>query len=59
MEGVVAITLVKFIVTGIIISVFLMGITFLIGIACVLKAIAWALKAAEEDARRREENDDK
>ena len=45
--------LVKFIVTGCIVSAFLMGI------ACVLKAIAWALKAAEEEARRREENDDK
>ena len=46
-------TLVKFIVTGIIVS------AFLVGLACVLKAIAWALKAAEEEARRREENDDK
>ena len=53
MEDVVVIALVKFIVTGIIVSAFLMGI------ACVLKAIAWALKAAEEEARRQEENDDK
>ena len=53
MGAVVVIALVKFIVTGLIVSAFLMGI------ACVLKAIAWALKAAEEEARRREENDDK
>ena len=53
MEDVVVMALVKFIVTGIIAS------AFLLGIACVLKAIAWALKAAEEEARRREENDDK
>ena len=46
-------TLVKLIVTGLIVS------AFLVGIACVLKAIACALKAAEEEARRREENDDK
>ena len=59
MEDVVVMTLVKFIVTGIIVSAFLMGIAFLIGIACGLKASAWALKAAEEEARRREENDDK
>ena len=52
MGDVVVIALVKFIVTGIIVS------AFLVGIACVLKAIAWALKAAEEEARRREENDD-
>lgn len=53
MGDVVVMTLVKFIVTGIIVS------AFLVGIACVLKAIARALKAAEEEARRREENDDK
>lgn len=53
MGDVVVMTLVKFIVTGIIVS------ALLVGIACVLKAIAWALKAAEEEARRREENDDK
>lgn len=53
MEDVVVMTLVKFIVTGIIVS------AFLVGLACVLKAIAWALKAAEEEARRQEENDDK
>ena len=53
MEDVVVMALVKFIVTGIIVS------AFLVGIACVLKAIAWALKAAEEEARRQEENDDK
>ena len=53
MEDVVVMSLVKFVVTGIIVSAFLMGI------ACVLKAIAWALKAAEEEARRQEENDDK
>lgn len=46
MGDVVVMTLVKFIVTGIIVS------AFLVGIACVLKA-------AEEEARRREENDDK
>lgn len=45
--------LVKAIVIGSIVLAFLMGI------ACVLKAIAWELKAAEEEARRREENDDK
>lgn len=53
MEDVVVMTLVKFIVTGIIVS------AFLVGLACVLKAIAWALKVAEEEARRQEENDDK
>ena len=53
MEDVVVMALVKFIVTGIIVS------AFLVGIACVLKAIACVLKAAEEEARRREENDDK
>ena len=53
MEDVVVMSLVKFVVTGIIVSAFLMGI------ACVLKAIAWALKAAEEEARRQEGNDDK
>lgn len=54
MEDVVVIALAKFIVTGIIVSAFLMGI------ACVLKAIAWALKAAEEEeARRLEGNDEK
>lgn len=46
MEDVVVIALVKFIVTGIIVS------AFLVGIACVLKAIA-------EELRRQEENDDK
>lgn len=53
MGDVVVIALVKFIVTGIIVS------AFLVGIACVLKAIACVLKAAEEEARIREENDDK
>lgn len=53
MEDVVVMALVKSIVAGIIVSAFLMGIV------CVLKAIACALKAAEEEARRREENDDK
>lgn len=53
MGGVVVMALVKLIVTGIIVSAFLMGIAY------VLKAIAWALKAAEEEARRREGNDDK
>ena len=52
MEDVVVMALVKFIVTGIIVSAFLMGM------ACVLKAIACVLKAAEEEARRQEENDD-
>ncbi len=46
MGDVVVMALVKFIVTGIIVS------AFLVGIACVLKAIA-------EEARRREGNDDK
>lgn len=46
MGGVVVMALVKFIVTGIMVS------AFLVGIACVLKAIA-------EELRRREENDDK
>ena len=46
MEDVVVIALVKFIVTGIRVS------AFLVGIACVLKAIA-------EELRRQEENDDK
>lgn len=46
MEDVVVTALVKAIVTGIIVSAFLMGI------ACVLKAIA-------EELRRQEENDDK
>lgn len=46
MGDVVVMALVKFIVTGIIVS------AFLVGIACVLKAIA-------EELRRREENDDK
>lgn len=46
MEDVVVMALVKFIVTGTTVSVFLMGI------ACVLKEIA-------EELRRREENDDK
>ena len=46
MEDVVVMSLVKFIVTGIIVSAFLMGIV------CVLKA-------AEEEARRQEGNDDK
>lgn len=50
MEDAVVMALVKFIVTGIIVS------AFLVGIACVLKAIACVLKAAEEEARRREEN---
>lgn len=54
MEDVVVMALVKLIVTGIIVS------AFLLGIACVLKAIACALKEAEEEeARRQEENDDK
>lgn len=53
MGDVVVMTLVKFIVTGIIVS------AFLVGIACVLKAIACVLKAAEEEAIRREEDDDK
>ena len=46
MGDVVVIALVKFIVTGIIVS------AFLVGIACVLKAIT-------EELRRQEENDDK
>ena len=53
MEDVVVIALAKLIVTGIIVS------AFLVGLACVLKAIARALKVAEEEARRQEENDDK
>ena len=46
MGGVVVMALVKAIVTGIIVS------AFLIGIACVLKAIA-------EELKRQEENNDK
>lgn len=53
MEDVAVIALAKFIVAGVIVSAFLMGM------ACVLKAIAWALKAAEEEAGRQEGNDDK
>lgn len=45
MGDVVVMTLVKFIVTGIIVS------AFLVGIACVLKAIS-------EELRRQEENHD-
>lgn len=52
MGDVVVIALARLIVTGIIVS------AFLVGIACVLKAIACALKAAEEEAGIQEENDD-
>ena len=51
MEDVVVIALVKFIIVGIIAS------AFLLGIACVLKAIAWALKATAEELRRQEDGD--
>lgn len=53
MEDAVVMTLVKFIVTGIMVS------AFSVGTACALKAIVCVSKAVGEEAGRREENDDK
>lgn len=53
MEDVVAMTLVKFIIIGIIVP------AFLVGLVCVLKAVACALKEAEEEEEDRRKNNDK